>query len=102
MEFSDSSISYSEQNEYTYIIGYTFLYFIAHIENIVPPVLFIDKFNVVLSFQNLKNVDILYDILFTKQVCLFQKSLIPPFYDHISPFLECFPLCSLLESPSPL
>ena len=102
MEFGDSSINYSEENEYIYIIGYNFLYFIAHIENIVPPVMFIDKFNVVLSFQNLKNVDILYDILFMKQVFLFQKSLIPPFYDHISPFLECFPLCSLLESPSPL
>ena len=66
MEFGDSSINYSEENEYTYIIEYNFLYFIALIENIVPPVMFIDKFNVVLSFQNLKNVDILYDILFTK------------------------------------
>ena len=42
----------------TYIVGYNFLCFIAHIENIVPPVTFIDKFSVALSFQNLKNVDI--------------------------------------------
>ena len=32
--------------------------FIAPIKNIVPPVMFIDKFSVALSFQNLKNVDI--------------------------------------------
>ena len=31
--------------------------FIIHIENIVPPVMFIDKFNVVLFFKNIKNVD---------------------------------------------
>ena len=42
----------------TYIVGYNFLCFIAHIENIVPPAMFIDKFSVALSFQNLKKVDI--------------------------------------------
>ena len=44
--------------------------------------MFIDKLNVVLSFQNLKNVDILYDILFRKLVFLFQKfmTIYPPFW----------------------
>ena len=46
MEFDDSRINYSEENEYTYIIGYDFLCLIVHVENIIPPVLIIDKFNV--------------------------------------------------------
>ena len=58
MEFDDSRINNSEENEYTYIIQYNFLCLIAHVENIVPPVIFIYKFSVVLSFQNLKNNDI--------------------------------------------
>ena len=58
MKLDDSRISSSDENGYTYIIGYNFLCFSVHIENIVPLVMFIEKFNVVLSFHNLKNVDI--------------------------------------------
>ena len=55
-----STVQRKMSNTYinTYIVGYNFLRFIAHIENIVPPVMFIDIFSVALSFQNLKNVDI--------------------------------------------
>ena len=56
MEFDDSRINYSEENEYTYIIGYDFLCLIVHVENIIPPVLVIDKFNVVF-FRKPENVD---------------------------------------------
>ena len=58
MKLDDSRISSSDENGYTYIIGYNFLCFSVHIENIVPLVMFIEKFDVVLSFHNLKNVDI--------------------------------------------
>ena len=60
MELDDSSTNYSDENEYTYINGYNFLCFIVHIDNNVPLLIFIDKFIAVLSFQNLKNFDILY------------------------------------------
>ena len=60
MEFDDSGTNYSDKNECTYIIGYNFLCFIVHVDNNVPPFIFIDKFNVQLYLQNLKNVNILY------------------------------------------
>ena len=45
MEFDDSSTNCLDENEYTDIIGYHFLFFIVNIDNYVPPLIFIDKFN---------------------------------------------------------
>ena len=49
-------------SDYTYILGYNFYHFIDH-ENIAPFVKFANKFEIskfAKSFQNLKNVDIVF------------------------------------------
>ena len=87
--------------EYTYIIGYNFWHFIVPIENIVLPVMFINKLNVVLSFQNLKNNDIIYIFIyiffFAKQFFHFQTFPIFPFYN--SAFLTSFPILNIFLHP---
>ena len=63
IKINDSSINYSEENESTYMVEYEFKHFIIHTENIASLVMFINKFNIMLSFQNLKKFDIVYMVL---------------------------------------
>ena len=81
----------------SYKIRYNILHFIVHIDITVLLVTCSDKYNAVLSFQNLKNTDIVYICfinkiflsIFIKQYFPFQEFPIPPFW-HPSPILKNF------------
>ena len=59
IKIDDLRIDYSEE-EYTYINEQNFLHFMVHINITLLLKICIAKFNVVLSFQNFPNVDIVY------------------------------------------
>ena len=95
IKIGNSSIDYSRENESTLnIIECKFWHFIDHVETFVPLVMFINKFNVVLCFQNLKSIDIVYIfiiyefflLIYTKHFFPFQTFPLPCFYDLLPPF----------------
>ena len=95
IKIGNSSIDYSRENESTLnIIECKFWHFIDHVETFVPLVMFINKFNVVLCFQNLKSIDIVYIfiiyefflLIYAKHFFPFQTFPLPCFYDLLPPF----------------
>ena len=69
--------------------------------------MFINKFNVVLSFKNLKNVGIVYIFFYINEICQFlfsQSNFLhfkyPPFLAYL-PVLKNLPSSSFFESHSP-
>ena len=78
----------------------------VHMENIAPLVMFISKFNIILSFQNVKNVDIVYiflilSMIFFEQFFPFQTFPIPPFFVMAPHFLAFLPILKNILQPSP-
>ena len=83
IKIDDSSIDYSGKMRVYLKIGFNILHSNVHIENHVPLVIFIDKFNVVFSFQTLRNVDTVY-IFFVNDFLIFfflQNNISP--FKHI-------------------